>query len=52
MLKFLQTLALDGPGNFSRQEENFLQTNAQKFEKVVLAHVAACNALKCFQYNR
>ena len=52
VLRFLQTLALDGPGNFSRQEENFLQTNAQKFEKVVLAHVAACNALKCFQYNR
>ena len=50
VLKLLWTLALDFlqsfPGNFSWQEEKFLQTNVKK---VVLAHVAACNALKCFQ---
>ena len=33
MLKFLQTLALDGPGDFSREEEKFLKTNAQKIWK-------------------
>ena len=36
-------------GNFRRPEDNFLQTNVWKFLKVVLALVAACNALKFFQ---
>ena len=49
VLKFLQTLALDFPyiclqffpGNFSLQEEKFLQTNVSKILK-------SCNALKFF----
>ena len=59
MLKFLQTLALDFHifvCNFSREilvcrKRYFYRQMYRKFLKVVLAYVAACNALQFFSRN-